>query len=154
STPSVFTGLPGTYQLTVGGAAPPTVSFSLNPNGTVAYAPALEGILTGAGTPTLKVNGRTVTLDATALTLPGGAVDNAVLVRNTAPLAFTGLPGSYQFTDPSGGTPAVSFTITPNGTVGYDPTLEGILTGAGTSTLKVNGRAVTLDATALTLPAG
>jgi hypothetical protein len=154
SAPSVFTDLPGTYQLTVGGTAPPTVSFTLNPNGTVAYAPALEGILTGAGTSTLKVNGRTVTIDATALSLPAGAVDNAVLVRNTAPLAFTGLPGQYIFTDPSGGTPAVTFTINPNGTVGYDATLEGILTGAGTSTLKVNGRTVTLDATALTLPAG
>ena len=35
------------------------------------------------------------------------------------------------------------------GTVSYDPSLQGILTGAGTTTLGVVGAPVTIDATAL-----
>src|SRR5262249_42561344 len=152
SAPAVFTGLPGTYQLSDATGAPVGVSFTLNPDGTVAYNPTLEGVLTGAGTSTLRVNGRTISIDATALSLPRVVLDNTFVVTNAAAFTFTGLPGKYQIADGSGAPAAVSFSLNPNGTVGYDPALEGVLTGAGTSVLKVHGATVTADATALLLP--
>src|SRR5262249_48032423 len=147
-----FTGLPGKYQIADASGAPAAVSFTVNPNGTVGYDPTLEGVLTGAGTSTLKIRGATVTIDATALSLSRVALDNTFALTNAAAFTFTGLPGKYQRADGSGAPAAVSFTLNASGTVSYDPALEGALTGSGTSTLTVRGATVTIDATALSVP--
>ena len=148
--PVVFAALPGTYTLAdpVSGA---TVQFAIGPGGTISYLPALEGILTGAGTTTLAVRGKMVTVDTTALSIPLLDLDYNVAVRNAAPLSFAALPGTYTLADPVSGA-TVQFTLTPGGTVSYLPTLEGILTGAGTTTLVVRGKTVTVDTTGQSVP--
>jgi hypothetical protein len=77
-------------------------------------------------------------------------VDSAIFPRTAQPFTFTGLPGSAFLLDPSGRGATVSFSLNPDRTVSYDQQhLEGILTGAGTSSLTVHGVSITIDATAL-----
>ncbi len=130
-----------------------SVTFGVSDSGTVSYAAALEGALTGAGTSTLTVNGRTITIDATALSLPRLLLDNTLALTNAAPFAFTLLPGKYQVADATGAPAGLSFILNPNGTDSYDQALEGVLTGAGTGTLTVRGVTVTIEATALSVQA-
>ena len=114
------------------------MSFSLGQDGKVSYDTDLEGVLTGAGTNSLTVRGVTVTIDTTALSIPTLVLDTSVAVTNAAPFAFTALPGTYTLVDPQTGR-AIQFTINPDGTIDYDHTLDNILSGRGTSTLKVLG---------------
>jgi hypothetical protein len=146
--PFAFTALPGTYTLGGVGRPDTDVLFTLNANGTVGYDPTLQGMLTGTGTTTLTVKGRTVTIDARALSIPNLILDNQVLVHTTALFSYTSLPGTYTLTDAANSTASVQFTLNPNGTVGYDATLQGILAGTGTTTLAVKGETVQIDARA------
>jgi hypothetical protein len=151
--PFAFSTLPGTFQLMDGYASGSSLNFSVNADGTVSYDPSIEGIVTGAGTATLTVLGATVTVDATPLTSPILGLDSEIPLGNSAPLAFTTLPGTYTIVDDEAVGASVQFTVAANGTVSYDPSLEGILTGSGTSTLTVHGITVTIDATHLSLQA-
>jgi len=152
SAPFTFTGLPGTVLLTDPLGSGFSAGFTLNANGTVGYAAAPAGVLSGRGTTTLLVHDATVTIDATQLSLPTLSLGNGVVVTNTAALAFTALPGTYTLSDSQGSGAALQFSIGADGNVGYASSLQGILTGAGTLTLVVHGVTVTIDATQLSLP--
>jgi hypothetical protein len=149
SAPFRFTGLPGALTLSDPAAAGATVAFNLTAAGTVGYAAALQGVLTGAGTSALAVHGRAVTLDTRPLSTPFLTLDEFVSVRNAAPVAFTDLPGTYTLVDSAASQAAVAFDVTAAGTVRYAAALEGLVTGAGTQALRVNGEAAQIDARAL-----
>ena len=109
--------------------------------------PALLLVVTGAR---LAVAQATVTVDARALTSSsvslGGASTSTTFP--TSVVQALALPaGSYQITHYAGGhagpQPNVLFTVDGAGLVGYAPALEGILQGAGTATLTVQGAQVT-----------
>jgi len=152
SAPFTFTGLPGTAYLEDAGGEGATVFFTLNADGTVSYDPSLQGVVTGNGTNTLVVNGVTVTIDATRLSLPTIVVDGAMTPATSAPFTFTGLPGTAFLADPKGEGASVLFTLNADGTVSYNPSLAGVFSGSGTNTLVINGVTVTIDATNLSLP--
>jgi hypothetical protein len=57
------------------------------------------------------------------------------------------LPGRHGIATLAGSTQY--FLVADDGAVGYDAALEGCFTGAGTTTLAVRGRAVTIDAAGL-----
>jgi hypothetical protein len=128
-------------------AAAGSVSFVVNPDGTVSYDSALEGILAGQGTSQLTVNGATVTINAQALTDPYLVLD---YYTDERPGTFQAhlLPGNHLLSEAAAG--SISFVVNPDGTVSYDSALEGILTGQGTSQLTVNGATVIVNAQALT----
>ena len=73
------------------------------------------------------------------------------VVSTAAPFTIMALPGSQSFESASG-TGGVAFTVNPNDTVSYASTLQGTLTGTGTSTLTVVGDVITVNATALSTP--
>jgi hypothetical protein len=128
------------------------VAFTLAANSTVGYDPSLQGILLGAGVQKLTIHGATITLDATGLSVPFVYVESvSVAVPNTGTVQFTGLPGTYQLFDPYGTGAAVAFTLAANSTVGYDPSLQGVLLGAGGPKLTIHGATITLDATGLSV---
>jgi hypothetical protein len=139
----------GPHTLADAGNPAASVQFTVAAGGAISYDPSLEGALSGAGTSTLTVNGVTVTIDTTRLSTTRLALDTYVVVRNTAPFAFTGLPGLLTLSDNTGSGATIQFTLKPDGTVSYDASLEGALTGAGTSTLTVHGETIQIDATAL-----
>jgi hypothetical protein len=147
SAPAWLTLQPGTHVL-ADAAGTGAVVFTLNPNGTVSYAPALQGILTGQGTSQLGVRGAAVTIDARALSAAGMMADYLIRESTSAPFTLRLLPGTHVVAD-AAGTGAVNFTVNSSGAVAYAPALQGILTGQGTSTLVVHGAAVTIDARAL-----
>jgi len=149
--PFTFTGLPGPHFLEDNGGSGASLAFTIAADGTVGYDPGLEGVLTGHGTSTLTVNGVTITIDARQLSLAYVNVDDNLFARNNAPITFTGLPGPASLIDSAGAGASVSFILKADGTVDYDPSLNRILSGRGTSTLAVNGVTVTIDATQLSL---
>jgi hypothetical protein len=144
SAPFVANLLPGAHSLTTNGTD--VTSFTVNSDGTISYDPTLEGALTGSGTTALTVHGYTVALDATALGVSALALDG-MPIDGTAATSANLLPGQHTLT--TNGKDVTTFTVNANGTVAYDATLEGSLTGNGTTALAVIGRAVALDASAL-----
>jgi hypothetical protein len=109
--------------------------FSVANDGTVDYAPELEGILSGRGTSNLTINGVAVQIDARALGVSYLTLDYANFDA-TMPIAARLLPGQHLFYTLN--SPMRYFTVTANGTIDYDPTLDGILSGRGTSTLTIS----------------
>jgi hypothetical protein len=136
--------LPGLHWISTTGDD--NTYFSVNEDGTVAYDAALEGVLSGAGTTILAVNGSAVTLDPSVLGASGLYLDN-VLHDASAPITVRLLPGLHWMS--TTGDDNTYFSVNEDGTVAYDAALEGVLSGAGTTSLAVNGSAVTLDPSAL-----
>ncbi len=126
------------------------VTFTVNPNDTVSYDSSYLGVLTGANTNKLVVVGDVIAFDATALaaSVPKVQVDGNI--ESTA-AAFTLrlLPGPHEL-EATSNTGYVTFTVNPNDTVSYDPSYQGVLTGANTNKLVVVGDVIAFDATALT----
>jgi hypothetical protein len=146
---------PGNYSLSYNaGASQPNVSFTVTPSGLVDYSTQLDGILTGRGSTSLTVTGRSIRVDASALTVPTFDV-NYVLTNEpiaTVPV-LTLLPGDHAVLYNAGvSQPSVTFTVTTAGTVDYASGLDGVLAGRGTATLKVAGRSISVDASALSVP--
>ena len=108
----------------------------------------MQGILTGTGTQNLGVVGAAVAINASGLSTPTLTVDGRLPGTSATPFTLHLLPGGHVVTD-AGGYGGVAFTVNPSGTVAYDPSLQGILTGTGTHNLGVIGAAVTINASAL-----
>jgi hypothetical protein len=119
--------------------------FTVNADGTLDYDASLQGALTGRGTTSLSYLGRAVTVDITALGLSSAVIDGVTLDL-PRPTALHFLPGRHWSYLQNVYT---YFTVNADGTLDYDASLEGALTGRGTTTLTLAGRPVTLDLTAL-----
>src|SRR5262249_4301157 len=130
-----------------------SVTFTVTPAGTVDYDPSLDGILSGRGTSTLVVNGRTIGIATNELSIPALTLDQTLTVPRTLSVvySFTDLPGTYALVDSAGSGASIPFMLNGDGTVGYDPSLQGVLLGAGRNELIVHGVAVKIDATALVI---
>jgi hypothetical protein len=137
--------LPGTKRI---GAAEGAVHVVVTQEGTFTYDPVLEGILEGVGTSLLTMNGAEVQMTGPGLTSTSG--EYLVVHTGVFPTAAVStlhvLPGTKRIGAAEG---AVHVAVTPEGNFTYDPLLEGILEGAGTSLLTMNGATVFVDATAL-----
>ncbi len=141
ATPAEVILHPGGHVLTgPGGTA---VSFSVGAGGAISYDPSLQGILTGQGTDTLGVVGAPITF-ISSLSNPYIYIDYETSDTGPTPYTENLLPGVHVIEGPAGKS-AVDFTVGADGTVGYDPSLQGILTGEGTGTLGVVGAAITID---------
>jgi hypothetical protein len=148
----------GTHTLLYGNGVGPvdTVTFSVDNSGAVDYDPSLNAVLSGRGSSSLVVNGVTVHIDAHALTMPDLSLNYAVNVATATPFTATLLPGAQSLLYNSGvggaGPDIVAFSVDNSGAVDYDPSLNGMLSGRGSSNLVVNGVTVKIDARALTTP--
>jgi hypothetical protein len=143
---------PGTHVLS-NPAGYGSVTFTVNNDGTVSYAPALQGILSGQGSNQLTVNGAAVTVNGSGLTMPGLLLDS----QTSESKAFTAyvLPGAHAVIDPAG-YGAVFFTVSNSGAVSVGTSsisyASGIASVSNGNQLTVNGAAVTVNATDLTVP--
>jgi Tol biopolymer transport system component/uncharacterized protein YcbK (DUF882 family) len=143
--------VPGDYALS---AADGHVPFTVTTSGTVDYAVALDGVLTGRGTTRLTAIGAAITIDARALTAPLFSIGGVGTYPTASPAALRLLPNIdaahfYGFAASDG---QVFFGVTETGVTVYAPALEGILTGRGTTTLTAIGAAITINAAALSAP--
>jgi nicotinamidase-related amidase len=152
STPAVVHLLPtpgGAQRLSAGDGG---VAFEVLANGTVAYDPALDLVLQGRGTSTLVVSGVALTIDARALSVPWMDLASVPRRETATPVSVHLLPtpgGAQRLSSGDGG---VAFEVLASGTVAYDPALDLVLQGRGTSTLVVRGVALMIDARALSVP--
>src|SRR5262249_33783661 len=120
--------------------------FNVAADGTVSYDPALEGVFSSPGPNSLDIHGVTVRVDASALSGSFLALDYQTH-DPAVPFSVTLLPGQH-FVYGYGST-VTYFNVAADGTVSYDPALEGVFSGRGTSALRVNGVTVRVDASAL-----
>jgi hypothetical protein len=130
ATPFTTRLLPGWHAFyNYGGSAQ---YFVVADDGTISYDAALEGVMSGQGTANLVIQGRAVTIDASVrgtstLWLDGTALGAATLVNSHL------LPGPHNVWFGNG--PSYAFSVDADGTIDYDPALDGILSGRGTRTL-------------------
>jgi hypothetical protein len=143
------TVLPGTQYLLSQTIYGGQVFFDVGIDGKVSYDAGLQGVLTGSGTTNLNVNGATITINATALSLPQLDLDYQIDFASAAPLSATVLPGTQFLFSATGWGGSLFFTVGNNGTVNYAPVLVQTLSGQGTPNLVVNGDTVHINATAL-----
>ena len=122
--------LPGQHAFwTYGGSSQ---SFTVANDGTIDYDSALDGFVSGRGTSSLAVTGVALTIDPTARGASYLWVDYTVL-EATAPVTVRLLPGQHAVWFSTG--LSYSFTVAADGTIDYDPALDGVFSGRGTSTL-------------------
>ena len=147
---------PGTYAFNLGSALVNTFSFSVDAAGLIDYDPAFDGFLGGRGTQLLIVQGYTIQIDATALTSNAFALPHTFGLNTFPPMdstvvqSITLAPASgHGFQASSGSVANFRWDLTIDGEVSFDPSLGGFLSGAGTSTLIVDGYAIQIDATDL-----
>jgi hypothetical protein len=143
--------LPGTHTLADPKAvAGGTVQFAVTPGDTLDLTQSPAEILSGQGTSTLVVNGRTISLATQAVPFPL-QLDNSLTVPYSpnAAFAFTALPGTYSLAGPGGSGIPIAFTINGDGSVGFDASLATMFNLVGTNTLQVFPEAVNIIPTAL-----
>ncbi|MFC3895062.1 hypothetical protein ACFOWZ_26575 [Lentzea rhizosphaerae] len=126
-----FRLLPGPHDVHT--SAGIKVGFTVTPAGTVTYD--VQDLLAGANTSTLVVRGLTVTVDATATGLSSFTVLGLAGRNARQPHDLGLLPGAHAVMLPDGR--RLPFTVDTAGHVGYDPGLDAVLAGRGTSSLVV-----------------
>lgn len=134
----------GTHSVNIGGYG---FNFNVTADGRIEYAAALEGLLSGRGTSSLRINGAKVVIDATAITSDYFVLDYMTQDKSK-PLTVRLMPGYHHLQSPV----VMDFSVTESGKIAYDASQEGILLGQGTNQLLVRGAAVTIDARALWSP--
>jgi hypothetical protein len=97
----------------------------------------------------------TITVDATALTMPTFVVPGVGAQTFDTVVAQELELASGQYTFRAGGPCGIGFfpfTVTNTGTLEFDAALDGFASGRGGTTLVVDGFGISVDATALTEP--
>ena len=149
--------MPGSYSFYLPWASnTATFDFTVSATGTIDFAPALDGYVSGRGTSTLTVLGHPIGIDTTGFD-PGASYTvyssgaPAVGITAAGSLKSTRLlPGNYSFYLPWAANSTVfNFTVSATGTIDFAPALDGYVSGRGTSTLDVNGWPITIDTSAL-----
>jgi len=133
-----------TSVVTSGG---PSLPFTVTGSGRVDYAAGLAGLLTGAGGTTLALHGLGITVDDADLSYDNTTLYGTGWRAHQVVRTYRLWPGASSVVTTSGNT--VPFSVTGTGLVGYAAGLEGLLTGAGTTTVAVHGFPITLDMTDL-----
>ena len=141
----------GNYRFIGGHGNHTTFHFTVDNAGKVQFDEALDGFVSGRGTDTLVVAGYTFQADATAMTPQATAVHPLSGQDTTGTRMHTmiGIPGLYIFKGGHGNHTTVIFTVGNDGTIGFEPALDGFVSGRGTDTLVVTGYEFHADATAL-----
>ncbi len=140
--------LPGAKD--VQGIAGGVVFYELTAQGTITYAPSFEPVVDGANTSTLTLVGFDYTVDASALSAPNFLLGGIGTFPTGTLLQVTGLPGSKNVQDVSGG--VMPYQLTPTGLIAYAAQDDVVLDGEGTATLVVLGHEIQIDATLLGAP--
>jgi hypothetical protein len=118
--------------------------FTVRNDGTIDYDRSLDVVLAGRGTQSLQVLGAAVQIDARALWSGSMALDH-MSVDPRQLLNARLLPGQHHIQ--TWGGDMLWFTVGNDGRVSYDASLQGTLTGSGTTTLGLPGLQVTIDPT-------
>lgn len=148
--PATLSLLPGSYQFAQANGRVLEADFQVLANGSVDYAAASDAFLAGRGTSTFKILGLPVTVDATRLSAQAFAIFITTgWLANSTSHVLNLLPGHYNFQQGNGVVPEAAFDVRLDGTVDYATSSDAFLAGRGTSTFRLLGLPVTIDATQL-----
>jgi hypothetical protein len=140
------------YNVTLQSGNLSIVNFTVK-DGIISYDAELEGIVSGAGTSTLILNGLPLTIDASTVEgfliyLPGVYGLDGFDISNASRPLFTGnfLPNchdsndgwEYWFNIDSGVLATFTFKFQIDGIVTYKPEFDASVTGRGTNVLKIS----------------
>jgi len=112
-----------------------TYGFAVTNDGHITYDSSLEGHFTGAGTTTLAMHGLPVTIDATRTGQADLSVAGVGTFLANRPLTLRLLPCSNNLRLHDN--QQYWFQVDGSGHVDYDPGLDAVLSGRGTSTLTI-----------------
>ncbi|HEX6355306.1 sigma-70 family RNA polymerase sigma factor [Actinophytocola sp.] len=133
--------LPGAHFVQAMSGA--VVRFKITDDGLVEFDSALDPLLTGRNTSTLAVHGLPVTFDTSDTDYTDTAISGTGW-RNAGPVrTLRLLPGAHFVQAPTGA--VIRFQVTDAGRVEFDPALDYLADGRGTSTLVIHGLPVTFD---------
>lgn len=91
-----------------------------------------------------------INIDATELSTKGLLIYGGTDIIDTTQVRQVSLAeGDYPLQVYSSVFSPVTFKVTAAGTVDYDPSFDGVLSGRGTDTLKIHGKRIVIDATQL-----
>jgi len=144
--------VPGPHAIET--AAATAVLFRITDSGTVDYDQGLDGFLSGRGSSTLQIRGYPIevnaTVDATVTSYTSFAIFGVgwLDARVVQPLRL--VPGRHIFWTPA--STGMPFTVANAGTVSYEATFDGFLSGRDSSTLRIRGYPIEVDATATSYP--
>jgi hypothetical protein len=127
------------------------VIFTVNPDGTISYAQALQGVLSGQGTNQLTVLGAKISINASALTPGQVALDYEPYQSNATLIQATVMPGTHELAG-YGSLGYVIFTVNTDGSISFASNYSKFLSVQNNNELIVNGASVTVNATALAGP--
>jgi hypothetical protein len=115
--------------------------FTVTPAGIIDYDQSLDvGVFSGRGTSTLSVVPHQIAIDAIGLTKTSLAFFGATTLPSfdSQAVQHLSLASTNYFLETATGGVIGFFAVTPNGTVDYDPSLDGrVFSGRGTSTLTI-----------------
>lgn len=143
--------MPGDYSY-LAPASEVRLDFSLGTDGTLDYPTSADAYVSGRGTPSMTISGFPITIDGTPLDAVNYNIgfDSGGRGNNDAPTLLRFLPGSYDYFAPrSAAAGKFRFVVENDGLVTLDPSLSGYVAGSGTTALTVNGRTISVDASAL-----
>jgi hypothetical protein len=153
ASPFTITVLPGPQEFFDTWATGNVIPFKVTANGTVDtvdYDPSQSGLLSGQGTSTLVVNGRTITIEARALSSKLLTMDVSRAYSTSSPITLNVLPGPQSLWDYYGSGETIRFAVSDTGAITFDSGFDGVLSAQG-STLTVTGETVTIDPRQLSL---
>lgn len=135
--PTTLSLLPTTDRtLQIFAGAMVTGGWRIDRNGALDFAPVLDAFLSGRGTRTLTAKGLPITIDATAEG-PGTFQITTVLgldsISRAVPQTLSLLPSvAHRFLSDKH---SFVFSVTPNGSIEFAPTLDSVVRGRGTRSL-------------------
>lgn len=148
-----FQFVPGPYALQMQGGNENVAEFAVSPDGTISYDSSLEGtIYSGHGTTVLTVNAWFVGISAKALSPQQlslyGVVDS---FDNATDQQLQLVPGQYHIQSPMRGVDIGQFTLHPDSSITFDPSLSNIFSISDNvrNLIVINGFPISVDGTAL-----
>jgi hypothetical protein len=151
-TPASFSVAPGVHTLWDYYGSGSTITFTVRADGTVTYDSSFAGILSGQGTNTLTVRGKTIKIDAHTVSMSFMTMDIGTARPTASTFPFTVLPGPQSMHDYYWSGSEIDFNVAMNGVISFDSSYAGTLSLATPSTLVVSGQSVTIDPRGLSLP--
>lgn len=130
----------------------PIFFFSVSELGAIEFDASLDGVISGRGTDTLLLNGLPVTVDGTHLSydlLFMNWLEPSGTATNDASVPMQLLPGThrvYSNTNSFPDNPEVRFSLSLSGTIDYDASFDGYISGRGTDAFNLDGVTVILAA--------
>ncbi len=128
----------------------PGFDFTVQADGTLQFDPSIDPLVGGRGTKALVLNGLTgISIDVSELSYTGfNLAGEGPFIGPSDPMPFVLMPGGHGLTMVTRRTPEprLDFTVQVDGTLQFDPSLDPLVDGRGTTVIVLRGTRIDIDA--------